>query len=143
MKNKLIRITRVNGHIYINLFGLKIKFKNPIINQLGDCCCIPKLQRLKDNNTVFPYPVGIVISPSAIIGKNCTIYQNVTIGQKNGKNAAIIGDNVLICANACILGNIKIGDNAIIGAGAVVIKDVPANAVVAGNPAEVIKYNKN
>jgi serine O-acetyltransferase len=66
----------------------------------------------------------------------------VSIAQKNGKKAADIGDNVRIYANACLLGDINVGNNAIIGAGAVVTKDVPENAVVAGNPAKVIKYRQ-
>ena len=133
---------RENGFICINLFGFKIRFKNPIVNQLGDCCCISNLKHLKDNNTIFPHPVGIVISPTAKIGKNCKIYQNVSIGQKNGKKAADIGDNVTIFANACILGDLKIGNNAVICANAVVTKDIPENAVAAGNPAKVIKYRE-
>jgi serine O-acetyltransferase len=52
-----------------------------------------------------------------------------------------IGDNVTIYANSVIIGGIKIGDNAIIGAGAVVVKDVPPKAVVAGNPAIILKLN--
>ena len=92
----------------------------------------------------FPYPIGIVIAHDTVAGKNCTIYQNVTIGKKkygyfDGKHT-IIGDNVIIYANANIIGNVKIGDNAIIGAGALVFDDVPPNAVVAGCPAKIIKY---
>jgi len=144
MSNKIFRITRECGHILIFLLGLKIKFKNPLVNQLGDCCCIHNLQRILDYKVNFPHPVGIVIVRDVVIGKNCTIYQNVTIGKKKfgfieNKNTTI-GDNVTIFANACIIGNINIGDNAIIGAGAVVLKDVPENAIVAGNPAKVIKY---
>lgn len=71
------------------------------------------------------------------IGKNCWINQQVTIGFKNSKSP-IIGDNVRISCGAKILGGIKIGNNAIIGANAVVIKDVPDNAIVGGVPAKVI-----
>jgi serine O-acetyltransferase len=71
------------------------------------------------------------------IGKNCWINQQVTIGFKNAKSP-IIGDNVRISCGAKILGGIKIGNNAIIGANAVVIKDVPDNAIVGGVPAKVI-----
>ena len=52
----------------------------------------------------------------------------------------MIGNNVWIGAHSIILGDISIGDNSVIGAGSVVVKDVPANAIVAGNPAKVIKY---
>ena len=144
MLKKLFRISRIDGHILLNIFGIKIKFKNPLISQIGDCCSIPNLDELLANGVVFPHPIGIVIAKDAVIGKNCRIFQNVTIAKKNGltkEKAPIIGDNVRIFSNACILGSINIGDNAIIGAGAVVVKDVPANAVVVGNPARVIKYN--
>lgn len=50
-------------------------------------------------------------------------------------------DNVTVGANAVIIGNITIGNNVIVGAGSVVVKDVPDNAIVAGNPARIIKFN--
>ena len=144
MSNKIFKIMRESGHILIYFFGLKIRFKNPLVSQLGDCCSIHNLQRFLDAKVNFPHPVGIVIARDVVVGKNCTIYQNVTIGKKKygffeDKNT-VIGDNVIIFANACIIGNVNIGDNARIGAGAIVLEDVPANAVVAGNPAKVIKY---
>jgi len=62
-----------------------------------------------------------------------------TIGKKAGKRP-VIGDNVTIGCHACVIGGVHIGNNVTIGAGAVVVKDVPVNAIVAGNPARVIKY---
>lgn len=75
------------------------------------------------------------------IGSNCSIWQQVTIGNKNDEvlESPIIGDNVKICAGAILIGNIKIGNNSTIGAGSVVVKDVPDNAIVAGVPAKVVK----
>lgn len=84
---------------------------------------------------------GIVVNPGAVIGKNCNISQGVTIGQANrGARAGSpeIGDNVFIGPGAKIFGNIKIGNNVAIGANAVVTKDVPDNAVVAGVPARIL-----
>lgn len=77
-----------------------------------------------------------------IIGDNCEIWQQVTIGNKFNEDGAKpkIGNNVKICAGAILVGDITIGDNSIIGAGSVVTKDVPANVVVGGVPARVIKY---
>lgn len=74
------------------------------------------------------------------IGDNCQIWHNVTIGtnKSHSKNLPIIGNNVKICTGSIVIGNINIGDNATIGAGAIVVKDVPANSVVVGNPAHII-----
>ena len=82
----------------------------------------------------------VVINPEAVIGNNCNISQYVTIGS-NYKKGAIIGDNVYIGPNCCIVEDVSIGDNAAIGAGSVVTKDIPANATAVGNYARVINYN--
>lgn len=71
------------------------------------------------------------------IGRNVKIYQQVTIGI-NGEQKPIIGDNVVICAGAKVIGNCAIGNNVIIGANAVVVKDVSDNTVVGGVPAKII-----
>ena len=90
--------------------------------------------------TKFPHDgLGVVIHPLCKIGTNCQINQGVTIGGRNNLEILpVIGDNVLIGANATVLGNITIGNNSIIGAGSVVLKDVPENTIVAGNPARQI-----
>lgn len=80
---------------------------------------------------------GIVIGINAVIGDNCSIYQQVTIGQKNGKYP-VIGNNVIIYPGAKILGGIKIGNNSIIAANSVVLNDVKNNEIVAGIPAKKI-----
>lgn len=86
--------------------------------------------------------IGVVIHSRAVIGKNCLIGQNVTIGGKSGWfEVPHIGDNVEISAGARIIGPIRIGSNVIIGANAVVVKDVPDNCIVAGVPAIIIKEN--
>jgi serine acetyltransferase len=86
-----------------------------------------------------------VVSPGTIIGKNVSLRQNTTIGAKGfsgSEKSPVILDDVTIGPNVCIIGEITIGKGAIIGAGAVVVKDVPENAIVAGNPAKVIGMRK-
>lgn len=81
--------------------------------------------------------VGIVIGPGAVIGNHCRIYQNVTIGQKDGRFPTI-GNHVTIFPGAVIIGDIKVGDYAIIGANAVVAQDVPEGATAVGIPSRNI-----
>ena len=140
---KIFNICKENGHIKLTVFGIKISFKNFLINQLEDCCCINNLEYFKSQGTIFKHPIGVAIHPDVKIGKNCTIFQNVTIGygkynEETERNIPKIGNNVRIYANAVVIGGINIGDNVKIGAGSVVINDVPDNAVVAGNPARII-----
>ena len=75
------------------------------------------------------------------IGKNCWINQQVTIGYTNALDCPTIGDDVTINAGAIIIGNVHIGNGAKVGAGSVVVKSVPANCTVAGNPAYIIRKN--
>ena len=81
---------------------------------------------------------GIFVSRYATIGENCWIYQNVTIGEVNRK-APIIGDNCLIGAGAVIIGDIRIGNHVKIGAGTVVNADVPDNSTVVSQPMRVLE----
>lgn len=84
----------------------------------------------------------IVLNSSTKLGKNCTIFNGVTIGaQYRGGLAPKVGDNVCFCTGAKAIGDIKIGNNVIIGAGAVGVKDVPDNAVVGGVPARIISMD--
>jgi serine O-acetyltransferase len=84
------------------------------------------------------HPVGCVISAKHI-GENCSIISGVTIGMRNEWAFPTIGDHVFIGAGARILGGITIGNGAVIGANAVVITDVPADATFVGVPAKRIK----
>jgi serine O-acetyltransferase len=91
---------------------------------------------------LLPHPNGIVIHPNTIIGNNCLIFQQVTIGTNgNSPIPPTISDHVDIGAGAKILGNITIGYLAKIGANAVVTKNVPARSTAVGIPA-TIKMNK-
>lgn len=86
---------------------------------------------------LLPHPTGVVIHPGAKIGPNCLIFQQVTIGCANG--VPQIGGHVDIGAGAKLIGPIRIGDHAKIGANAVVTTDVPAGATAVGIPARVVR----
>lgn len=86
--------------------------------------------------------MGVVIGETAEIGNNVTIYQCVTLGgtgKDTGKRHPTVGSNVLIGTGAKVLGPIRIGNNSKIGAGSVVLEDVPSYSTVVGVPAKVIK----
>lgn len=85
---------------------------------------------------------GVVIGETAIIGNNVTLYQGVTLGgtgKENGKRHPTIEDNVMISVGAKIIGSFTIGENSKIGAGAVVLKEVPPNCTVVGVPGRIVK----
>ena len=73
------------------------------------------------------------------IGENCRIFQQVTIGYR-GEESPVLEDNAAVACGAKVLGGVTLHKNCIVGAGAVVLKDVPENAIVGGVPAKVIKY---
>ncbi|MDR2846334.1 MAG: serine O-acetyltransferase [Candidatus Methanoplasma sp.] len=87
------------------------------------------------------HATGVVIGETAVIGDDVTIYQGVTLGGvsfNRGKRHPTIGSRVVCGANATVLGNIVIGDDVRIGAGSVVLKDVPPNSTVVGIPGKII-----
>ncbi len=101
---------------------------------------------------MIDHAIGVVIGETAVIGKNVTLYHGVTLGgvspsvdsasQIGVKRHPTLRDNVIVGANAAILGDIIIGENAHIGANAVIVKPVEANTTVIGNPARVISKNR-
>lgn len=85
---------------------------------------------------------GVIIGETAIIGDNVTLYQGVTLGgtgKEKGKRHPTVGDNVMISAGAKVLGSFTIGENSKIGAGSVVLQEVPPNSTVVGVPGRVVK----
>jgi putative colanic acid biosynthesis acetyltransferase WcaB len=82
---------------------------------------------------------GLVVHEAAVIGSNCILRHCTTIGMKNGPaDCPVIGDNVDIGSNVVLIGPIRIGDGAGIGAGSVVIRDVAPGDIVVGNPARPV-----
>jgi len=87
---------------------------------------------------------GVIIGETAIVGNNVTLYQGVTLGgtgKEHGKRHPTVGDNVMISAGAKVLGSFTIGENSKIGAGSVVLDEVPPNSTVVGVPGRVVKRN--
>lgn len=83
---------------------------------------------------------GLVVHQKCRIGSGCMLRHGVTLGERTAKGPVpVLGDRVEIGANAVVLGGVSLGDGAIVGAGSVVLKDVPAATVVAGNPAQPIR----
>ncbi|OCA88573.1 serine O-acetyltransferase [Pradoshia sp. D12] len=85
--------------------------------------------------------MGVVIGETCEIGDNVTVYQGVTLGgtgKESGKRHPTVEDNVLIATGAKVLGSIVIGENSKVGAGSVVLKNVPANSTVVGIPGKVV-----
>lgn len=87
---------------------------------------------------------GVIIGETTIIGNNVTIFQGVTLGgtgKEKGKRHPTIEDGVMVCAGAKVLGSVNIGKGAKIGAGSIVLKEVPPYSTVVGVPGRVVKLN--
>ena len=90
--------------------------------------------------------MGAILGGRAQVGKNCHIGAGAVLAgviEPPSASPVIIEDDVLIGANAVVVEGVHIGKGAVVGAGSIVLNDVPANAVVAGNPARIIKHEKN
>ena len=96
------------------------------------------------NGLFIDHGTGIVIGETAEIGNNVTLYQGVTLGgtgKEAGKRHPTIGNNVVVATGAKVLGSFKVGDYAKIGAGSVVLKEVPPYATVVGIPGRIVVMN--
>jgi serine acetyltransferase len=106
--------------------------------------CYLSVKATVGNDIKFPHPVGIVIGDGVILSDRVTIYQNVTFGAARVGDGVKglypkVGKDVVIFAGAKIIGDITIGDGAVIGANAVVLIDVPANVSAVGIPAKIVE----
>lgn len=87
---------------------------------------------------------GVIIGETTVIGDNVTLYQGVTLGgtgKEQGKRHPTLEDNVMVSAGAKILGSFTIGENSKIGAGSVVLEEVPPNCTVVGVPGRIVKMD--
>ena len=93
---------------------------------------------------VIDHGMGIVIGETAEIGDDCLLYQGVTLGgtgKDQGKRHPTLGNNVMVGSGARVLGPFKVGDNARIAAGAVVLSEVPPGSTAVGVPARIVRVN--
>lgn len=138
-KGRVMRLYRFGNKCYRHHIPLIPAFISRYIRVVFSCelSCRTKI----GTNTGFVHNgLGCVVNPDAVIGNNVRILQNVSIaGRGEDRGTPMIGDDVLIGCGACILGGVKIGKGARIGANAVVIDDVPEGGVAVGVPAKVVK----
>lgn len=126
-RRRLYLFARILSHVNRFLTGVEI---HPGA-RIGEGCFID-------------HGMGVVIGETAEIGANVTLYQGVVLGgtgKEKGKRHPTIEQNVVIAAGAKVLGSFTVGENARIGAGAVVLKEVPPNATVVGVPGRVVREN--
>ena len=87
------------------------------------------------------HPFGIFVASGTRLGRNCTLFHGVTLGHQrfgNRAGAPTLGNDVIVFPSTMIIGSVTVGDRAVIGAGSVVITDVPADCIYAGNPARLV-----
>lgn len=140
--DRISTIYRMEHWLYNHHLNVIAQMLRGLVRIIFSADVPPQMQIGK--GTVFPHDaLGCVFHPDVKIGKNCKILHGVTMGGRAGhKGLPIIGDNVVIGTHAQLIGNVKIGNNSIVGAGAIVTHDVPDNVVVVGNPARILKSNK-
>ncbi|MBR2966832.1 MAG: serine O-acetyltransferase [Clostridia bacterium] len=118
-------------------FNIKLKFVARLLSNLARFFTGVEIHpgAKIGKNLFIDHGMGVVIGETAVIGNNCTIYQNATLGgtgKQHNKRHPTLGNNVVVGAGAKVLGNITIGNNVKIGANAIVLKDVPSDCTVVG-----------
>jgi serine O-acetyltransferase len=135
-------IHRVSHWLWRAKFRLAARFLSQIGRFLTDVDIHPGA--LLGRRLFIDHAMGVVIGETAIVGSDVTLYQGVTLGgtgKGHGKRHPTVCDGVFIGNNANVLGNITVGENSRVGAGSVVLSDVPPNSTVVGVPAHIVYRN--
>lgn len=137
--NPAVLVYRMGNFLYrkrVPLLPSLVSYFNRVI--FG--CWLPSSASVGRDFKLGYWGIGIVIHSNAVIGDNCLISQNVTLG-RNKKDSGIpkLGNSVYVAPGVVIAGAVEIGDNVIVGANSFVNKNVPSGVVVAGVPAKVIR----
>ncbi|ARU61115.1 hypothetical protein CBW65_08710 [Tumebacillus avium] len=122
-----------------HLLWLVYRILDIIVVRMIGSAEIPAMARIGEGLGLVHGGNGVIIAPGVVVGDQCTLYHQVTLGVRNGhQGAPVLGDHVFIGAGAKILGPVKIGNHAKIGANAVVLQDVPDGATAVGVPARIL-----
>ncbi|HTV13520.1 MAG TPA: serine O-acetyltransferase, partial [Acidobacteriaceae bacterium] len=133
---------RVTGR----LWRAKWKLLARLLSQIGRFCTGIEIHPGAElgRRVFIDHGAGVVVGETAIVGNDVTLYQGVTLGgtgHERGKRHPTLRDGVFVGSSAQILGNICIGENSRVGAGSVVLQDVPPNSTVVGVPAHIVYQN--
>ena len=126
--------------------GMRSPLTRPLALWLSDRILAASGAELKPTCSIGPglvlkHTTGLVVGGEVVAGERLTLHQNVTLGDRRPYGGQpTLGDDVVVGAGACVLGPITVGDRAVIAANAVVLDDVPADSVVAGAPARVVRH---
>lgn len=148
---KIYDVNREEKKAFLYLLSFFPEFRNLFYHRVGfwkyflNPIC-PKMSTLyiltdKIGKGLFIQHGFATIIAATSIGENCWINQQVTIGYSDNLSAPYIRDNVTINAGAKVIGGVRVGNNTVVGANAVIVKNVPDNCTVVGVPAQIIKRN--
>jgi len=128
------------------LWRAKMKLAARMLSQIARFCTGIEIHPGAEigRRVFIDHGAGVVVGETAIVGNDVTLYQGVTLGgtgHERGKRHPTLRDGVFVGSSAQILGNICIGENSRVGAGSVVLRDVPPNSTVVGVPAHIVYQN--
>ena len=133
---RTVRYLRIKKCLRIFYYMSLLKFRRVSIRYGID---ISSNLKKGGNGLVINHYSCIVVHVNCELGEGVTLGQGGTIGT-NGRGEPVLGNNVDVGAGAAIIGNVHIGNNVLIGANSVVTHDIPDNAIVAGNPARILRF---